>query len=111
MHPIHSRQKNAVRAINFECLFLITCHLLGISEHLVRMKLAEEVEERDWDASIDASSDEDHPSVVILNGLHLKDDQYVFLSLNVLVGIDWKPLDGDSQRTLKGWGCIQCLSK
>ena len=50
---------------------------LGISEHLVRMKLAEEVEERDWDASIDASSEEDHPSVVILNGLHLEDDQYV----------------------------------
>ena len=51
--------------------------LLGISEHLVWMKLAEEVEERDWDASIDASSEEDHLLVMILNGLHLKDDQYV----------------------------------
>ena len=90
--------------------FLITCHL-GISEHLVQMKLAEEVEERDWDMSIDASSDEDHPSVVILNGLHLEDDQYVSLSLNALVGIDWKHLGGDSQKTLKGWGCIQRLSK
>jgi hypothetical protein len=53
------------------------------------MKLAEEVEERDWDASIDASSEEDHPSVVILNGLHLEDDQYVpYFSMHgwVLIG-------------------------
>ena len=52
------------------------------------MKLAEEVEERDWNASIDASSEEDHPSVVILNGLHLEDDQYVSLPRNTLMCID-----------------------
>ena len=83
---------------------------LGISEHLVWMKLAEEVEES-WDASIDASSEEDHPSVVILNGLHLEDDQYVPLLLNAWMGIDWKRLGGDWPWTSNGWGCIQHPSK
>lgn len=59
-----------------------------ISEHLVRMKLAEEVEERDRDAGEDAWSEEDHPSVVILNGLHLEDEQCVCLPLNMWIEID-----------------------
>jgi len=111
MHPIPSKQKNAVRTIDFDCFLLIMRHPIGISEHLVRMKLAEEVEERDWDASIDASSEEDHPSVLILNGLHLEDDQYVPLPLSAWMSIDWKRLGGDLPWTLKGWGCIQHPSK
>lgn len=86
-------------------------HPLGISEHLVWMKLVEEVEEREWDASIDASSEEDHPSVMILNGLHLEDDQYIPLPLNAWMGINWKHLGSNLLRTLKGWVCIQHPSK
>ena len=52
------------------------------------MKLAEEVEERDWDAGVDASSEDDHPSVVILNGLHLEEDQCVYLPFNAWIDID-----------------------
>lgn len=43
------------------------------------MKLAEEVEEREWAAGVDTSED-DHPSVVILRGLHLEEDQCVYLT-------------------------------
>jgi len=111
MHPIPSRQKNTVRIIDFDCFLLIMHGPLGISEHLVWMKLAEEVEERDWDASIDASSEEDHLSVVILNGLHLEDDQYVPLLLNAQMSIDWRHLGGDLRWTSKDWGCIQHPSK
>ena len=83
---------------------------LVISEHLVRMKLAEEVEEREQDAGMDVLSEEDHPSVVILNGLRLEDEQYAYLSLNLWTDTDGY-LGGGLQRTSKHWGCIQRPSK
>ena len=87
----------------------MTWHLV-ISEHLVRMKLAEEVDERERDVGIDALSEEDHPLVVILNGLHLEDEQYVYLSLYLWIDID-SYVGGDLQRISKHWGCIQRPSK
>ena len=88
MRPIPSRQRSSVSRIYFYHPFMMTTwHFLVISEHLVQMKLAEEVEEREQEANvgIDASSDEDHPSVVILNGLRLEEDQYVYSFLNAWI--------------------------
>jgi len=50
-----------------------------VSEQLVRLKLAQEVEEeeQDYNADVEGSLGDDHPSVVILNGLRLEEDQYV----------------------------------
>jgi len=50
-----------------------------VSEQLVRLKLAQEVEEeaQEDDAGVEGLLDDDHPSVVILNGLRLEDDQCV----------------------------------
>ena len=49
-----------------------------VSEQLVRIQLAQEVEEQEGlDTGADGSSADDHPSVVILNGLQIEDDQYV----------------------------------
>ena len=59
---------------------------------------------------MDIVSEEDHPLVVILNGLHLEDEQYVCLSLNLWIAIN-NYLGGDSQRISKHWGCIQHPSK
>jgi hypothetical protein len=75
------------------------------------MKLAEEVEEREWDVGVDASSEDDHPSVVILNGLHLKEDQCVYLPFNVCIDIDWNCLGDDLQKTSKNWACTRHPSK
>jgi len=75
------------------------------------MKLAEEVEEREWDAGVDASSEDDHPSVVILNGLHLEEDQCVYLPFNVCIDIDWNYLGDDLQKTSKDWACTRHPSK
>jgi len=66
--------------------------------------------EREQDVGIDALSEEDHPSVVILNGLHLEYEQYVYLSLYLWIDID-SYVGGDLQRISKHWGCIQCPSK
>ena len=48
-----------------------------VLEHLVRLKLTQEAEEEEQEVNVavEASSDDEHPSVVILNGLCLKDDQ------------------------------------
>jgi CRISPR/Cas system CMR-associated protein Cmr5 small subunit len=59
----------------------MTWHFAGVSEYLVWLKLAEEVEEEEQEVNtgINASSGDDHPSVVILNGLHL--GVYAYLSM------------------------------
>ena len=51
-------------------------HLPVVSEHLVQLKLAQEAEEEEQEvnAAVEASSDDEHLYVVILNGLHLEDD-------------------------------------
>ena len=56
---------------------MMTWHLPVVSEHLVWLKLVQEAEEEEQEvnAAVEASSDDEHPSVVILNGLHLEDDQ------------------------------------
>ena len=60
-----------------------------VSEQLVQLKLAQEVEEgvQDNTGGVEGLSD-DHPSVVILNGLRLEDDQSVFLLLHQSANID-----------------------
>jgi hypothetical protein len=49
-----------------------------VSEQLVRLQLAQEAEEgdRELDMGMQGSLADNHPSVVILNGLRLEDDQY-----------------------------------
>lgn len=47
---------------------------------------------------------DDHPSVVILNGLRLEDDQYVFFLLDLWSNIDRNALDGDLLRISRLWG-------
>jgi hypothetical protein len=68
----------------------MTWRFAVVSEHLVRRKLAEEVEveEQEVNTGINASSGGDRPPVVILNGLHLEDERYVCLFLNVWIDID-----------------------
>jgi len=81
-HPILSRQRSDVSSSDFNSLFSLTWHSTVVSEHLARLKLAQEAEEeeQELDAGMEGSID-DHPSVVILNGLRLEDDQYVYFSL------------------------------
>jgi len=52
-----------------------------VSEQLVRLQLAQEVDEGEdeLDAGIEGSLAGDHPSVVILNGLGIEDTQCVCL--------------------------------
>ena len=56
-----------------------------VSEQLVRLRLAQEVEEveQDYVADVEASQADDHPSMVVLNGLRLEDDQCVDPHLNL----------------------------
>lgn len=56
-----------------------------VSEQLVRLQLAQEVDEEDQDyvADLEGSPADDHPSVVILNGLRLEDDQFVYFHLHL----------------------------
>jgi hypothetical protein len=84
-----------------------------VSEHLVRLKLAEEVEEeeQDADAGINASSGDDHPSVVILNGLRLEDEQYVLRMINAWIDIDRSCAGGGLQKISKLWVCIRRPSR
>ena len=56
-----------------------------VSEQLVRLQLAQEVEAEDQelvDVDIDGLVAGDHPSVVILNGLRIEDVQCVYLLPN-----------------------------
>jgi len=48
-----------------------------VSEQLVRLQIAQEVEEEDQelDVGIEGSPVDDHPSVVILSGLRIEDAQ------------------------------------
>lgn len=63
-----------------------------VSEQLVWLKVAQEVEEeaQDYNAGVEESLADDHPSVVILNRLQLEDDQYVHFPLNlpILIWLD-----------------------
>ena len=84
-----------------------------VSEQLVRLQLAQEVEEEEGldVGGVDGSSADDHPSVVILNGIQIEDDQYVCLSLDLWTCVDWVCLEGDLQRISKIWGCTRHPSK
>lgn len=84
-----------------------------VSEQLVRLKLAQEVEEeaQGYDASVEGSLGDDRPSVAILNGLWLEDDQYVHPLLLQFADIDLHSLDADWPRTSRSWGSIQHPSK
>ena len=57
-----------------------------VSEQLVRLKIAQEVEEehQELDVGIEGSSVDDHPSVVILNGLRIEDAQCVTLTSQLM---------------------------
>ena len=68
-----------------------------VSEHLVRLQRAKEVEDEEYEvnASIDTASEDAHPSVVVLNGPRLEDDQYVCISVNAWIVIDRCSLGGD----------------
>ena len=56
-------------------------HSTVVSEQLVRLQLAQEVDEGDDElgVAIEGFSAGDHPSVVILNGLGIEDAQCVCL--------------------------------
>ena len=83
MRPILSRQRSDVSGSDFNSLCLLMWHSTVVSEQLVRLKLAQEAEEeeQELDAGLEGSSIDDHPSVVILNGLRLEDDQCIYFSL------------------------------
>jgi hypothetical protein len=68
-------------------VLILTRDRLVVSEQLVRLKLAQEVEEGEQgdNASVEGLPGDDHPSVVILNGLRLEDDQYVYSYINLLI--------------------------
>ena len=84
MPPTPSRQRNKVnRSSLYQCLMMMW--YLAILEHLVQIKLAKEIEERERDVGMDIVSEEDHPLVVILNGLHLEDEQYVHMLISQFV--------------------------
>jgi hypothetical protein len=62
-----------------------------VSEQIVRLQLAQEVEAGEGlDAGKDVSSTDDHPSVMILNGLQIEEDQYVFFYIDVWTSIDFR---------------------
>jgi hypothetical protein len=64
---------------------MLTWCSIVVSEQLVRLQLAQEVDEGEnvLDAGIDGLSTDDHPTVVILNGLQIEDVQCVCLKLNL----------------------------
>ena len=84
-----------------------------VSEQLVRLKLAQEAEEEEpeLDADMEGSSMDDHPSVVILNGLRLEDDQCVYCFLCLWLAAEKNSLGGDFLRISKLWGYIQRPSR
>lgn len=82
MRPTLSRWRSGVRCTYFHNSRILTWHLIVVSEQLVRLQLAQEVEEgeQDYVADLEESQADDHPSVVVLNGLRLEDDQCVTLT-------------------------------
>jgi len=82
---------------------MLTWHSKVVSEHLVQLQLAQEVEqgEQELNVGIEGLSVDDHPSVVILNGLRLEDDQYVCFCLDFCSDIDRNSLGGALQRISK----------
>ena len=80
-----------MRSIGFLiCVLILTRDRLVVSEQLVRLKLAQEVEEGEQgdNAGVEGLPGDDHPSVVILNGLRLEDDQYIYSYINLLILIE-----------------------
>jgi len=86
MHPTLSRWRSGIRHTLFYNSCILTWHSIVVSEQLVRLQLAQEVEEGEQDYLVDleGSQADDHPSVVILNGLRLEDDQCVYSHLDLL---------------------------
>lgn len=114
MHPTLSRWRSGVRCIQFYNSRILTWHLIVVSEQLVRLQLAQEVEEgeQDYVADLEESQADDHPSVVILNGLRLEDDQCVIpTSISKYSHIDRCRLGADLQRISRLWDCIQHPSR
>ena len=60
---------------------MLTWHLTVVSEQLVQLQLAQEVDEGEdkLDGGVEGSLAGDHPSVMILNGLGIEDTQCVCL--------------------------------
>jgi hypothetical protein len=90
MHPILSRQRSDVSSAWFYNLFTLTWHSKVVSEQLVRLQLAQEIEEGEHEvnAAMEGPSVDDHPSVVILNGLRLEDDQCVCFHIDFWFDIE-----------------------
>jgi len=60
---------------------------------------------------VEGSVADDHPSVVVLNGLQIEDVQYVCLCRDSWPHIDQYCLGSDSLRISKLWGCIRAAKK
>ena len=97
----------------FPTFFLADVAFKVVSEQLVRLQLAQEVEagDQELDVDVEGSVAGDHPSVVILNGLRIEDVQYVYLLPNSWPLIHQYCLGGDFLRMSKLWGCTQHPSK
>jgi hypothetical protein len=81
-----------------------------VSEQLVRLQLAQEVEQEEQDdtADLEGSLADDHPSMVILNGLRLEDDQCACLTpICRYRDIDRFRLGAGLRRISRLWDCIQ----
>jgi hypothetical protein len=80
---------------------------------LARLQLAKEVEdnEQELNAGVEGFSVDDHPSVVILNGIRLEDDQYVGPFVDLWPRIDRYSLGGDCLKILRRWDYTQHRSK
>ena len=71
-------------------LLMLTWRSIVVSEQMVWLQLAQEVnkEADELDVGIERSLADDHPSVVVLNGLQLEDAQCVCLLLDLQSIID-----------------------
>jgi len=114
MHPTLSRWRSGIRETYFYNPRILTWHLIVVLEQLVHLQLAQEVEqgEQDDTADLEGSLADNHPSVVVLNGLRLEDDQCAILtSICGYCDIDRFGLGAGSQRISRFWGCIQRQNK
>jgi hypothetical protein len=83
---VEKRCKNAT----ISSLLMLTWHSIVVSEQMVRLQLAQEVDKEadELDVGVERSLADDHPSVVILNGLRIEDAQCVRLWLDSQSVID-----------------------
>ena len=74
----------------FSSLLMLTWHSIVVSEQMVQLQLAQEVDKEadELDVGVEGSLADDHPSVVILNGLRIEDAQCVRLWLDSQFVID-----------------------